>query len=218
MYNFIYNYIIWISFHPAPVPIEPVDYKINFGNPIRTTEYTDKNGNDVVENLYYSPGPVPAAPANYEVEFGDPIRILEYVDEYGNEVTEKIYFCPIAGTSGSISFLDADDSIDVSGSGGAGWYQNEKKLDNSRDQPTYIYVKAYFTWKDGDVSVSNASGWVEGLASGVKVISESVTTGTDSALFTGKYAYAKYSLTTQNLMTIKQNDSVAVKVRYRNIS
>lgn len=118
------------------------------------------------------------------IDYGDPIQETTYFDEeLGATVTELMYFVP-----DSISTY-SDDS-------GSGWFKNQKIIDwagYSTPSTTY-YAQGYFTWGDGDVSVSYPSGGCEDIPSNWYLSpKEEVTTGTGKyAGFLHKYAYVNY--------------------------
>lgn len=154
-----------------------------------------------------------AKDSNSGVIYGDPIRIIEYVDENGNEVVEKIYFAPNPGSSILPVTEDGDISIYTETSG-EGWYRKEKNINKFPDE-TIMIVEAYFVWGNGDVSVSKASGWIEGWPSttSTTIEKEDVTTGTGNfALVFNKYAYAEYTISLRNYLNWTETQSVKVTV------
>lgn len=143
-------------------------------------------------------------------EAGQLISMKQFDDEYGNHIVERIYFTPVSGSdlptissNGSIS-PQADKS-------GAGWYKKEDTISGSNGNAT-MYVKAYFVWGNGDVSVSDPSTGIIGLSgSSITVSNQKVTTGTEK-LFGIKYAYAQYTFTTTNMFGISKNNKVRISV------
>lgn len=157
---------------------------------------------------------VPAfADSAEEPVFGEPIQVISYVDENGNNVVEKIYFAPDAGSDGLTVSPNGDVSVMAEASG-SGWYQKEKKISSTKDKVT-IYVKAYFVWGYGDVSVSNEDGWYEGIDANsyTKVTRTDVTKGTGR--FVGifnKYAYAEYYIAMTSYIGSTWSETVRVTV------
>lgn len=75
------------------------------------------------------------------------------------------------------------------------------------------YATGYFTWGNGDVSVSNARGGHSALTGKEKIRDESVTTGTGKRFFIfEKYAYVKYSFKAVIMFEVGTNLSVSVEV------
>lgn len=75
------------------------------------------------------------------------------------------------------------------------------------------YAQGYFVWGNGDVTVSNASGNVNGTPSAITISNVSTTSGTGRyAYFFNKYAYVTYSFTATNSIGMSQNFSVTMRV------
>lgn len=144
------------------------------------------------------PNNIPEKPVNY----GNPVDVRTYYDEeLGSTVTERIYFVPSESGVAPYSFGDKT---------GEGWFKNEKTANwNSGARMTY-YAEGYFKWKDGNISVSNASGGYDNMPPKCSVRSEDVSTGS-GGLFT-KNAYVTYKLTVNGDMGTVRNLSVTIKV------
>ena len=112
-------------------------------------------------------------------------------------------------------YIDSNGDISVlSEKSGSGYYTKEDYAANTNNR-LKMFVKAYFVWGYGDVSVSDATGWYEGLEPGATttISNEKVTTGTGrfAGLF-NKYAYAEYYFLTTNRFGAAQQNRVKITV------
>lgn len=147
--------------------------------------------------------------ANTSNQLGKLVKIKKY-EKAGYSVTEKIYFKPDNSRANFTTMLR--------GGHGQGWYTKESTYTwNAKDPKkahdmTY-YATGYFTWGNGDVSVSNARGGHSALTGKEKIRDESVTTGTGKRFFIfEKYAYVKYSFKAVSMFEVGTNLSVSVEV------
>lgn len=131
-------------------------------------------------------------------DFGNPISVTTYVDEDGSTVTEKVY-------------IVIDDGMTRSKSG-SGWYKNEKAEEWAGGGVSTYYAQGFFTWGDGDVSVSNASGGISSV-SGITVSNSDTSscTGRYGYVF-NKFAYVTFSCTVTNPLGMSQDLSVTIRV------
>lgn len=131
-------------------------------------------------------------------DFGNPVSVTTYVDEDGSTVTEKVY-------------VVLDDSMTRAKSG-SGWYKNEKTKEWVGGSVSTYYAQGYFTWGDGDVSVSNTSGSISSV-SGITVSNRNTSSGTGryGYLF-NKFAYVTFSCTVTNPVGMSQDLSVTIRV------
>ena len=135
-------------------------------------------------------------------DFGKPIEINTY-EEDGSVVTEKIYFVPDVGSSGIMPLSKS----------GKGWYKNEKTYTWSSGTKMKYYAQGYFTWGNGNASVSNASSGVYNVPSKVKISNRKTTTSTRRyAWVFNRYAQVNFSFTTTNPIGMKDDFSVTIRV------
>lgn len=143
---------------------------------------------------------IPEKPVN----FGNPVEVRTYYDEESkSNVTERIYFVP---TKQGATLRDKS---------GAGWYKNEKEIlwNNSSTTATTYYVKGYFKWGDGKVSVSSATKGFENLPSSAKVSNESFDYGTDRYAGIGsKNAYIRWSFRAKTPISLSSEYSILLRV------
>lgn len=146
-------------------------------------------------SLYASPDSNKRVPPD---DFGSPVNVITYIDDDGCTVTEKMYLV-----------LDEKQTRDKSGSG---WYKNEKTKEWTGGSTSTYYAQGYFTWGDGDVSVTSASGGISSV-SGITISNRSTTSGTGryGYLF-NKYAYVTFSCTATNSIGLSQDFSVTIRV------
>ena len=147
--------------------------------------------------------------ANTSNQLGKLVKIKKY-EKAGYSVTEKIYFKPDNSRANFATLLR--------GGHGQGWYTKESKYTWNSTVPSKaydmtFYATGYFTWGNGDVSVSNARGGHSTPKKKEKVTDESVTTGTGKRFFVfDKYAYVKYSFKAVSQFGVSTNLSVSVEV------
>lgn len=148
-----------------------------------------------------------------EFDLGELVQVINYVDEDGNDRVQKIYFNPDPGSEGLS--IDSNGNISVlAETSGSGYYTKEDYV-NATDQGMKKYVRAYFVWGYGDVSVSNPTGWCTGLEPGSSVTVSQEKTDTGTGRFAGvfnKYAYAEYSFFTNNMWGQSRFHSIKITV------
>lgn len=142
-------------------------------------------------------------------DFGDPIYENTYTNENGEDVTEKIYF---VSDSGSPSIQIASDGAIMLASekSGKGWFKKEETV---KKLPDYTeWAQGYFTWGNGDVSVSSPSGGTT-LPSSAKISDKKVTSGTGrwAGLF-NKYAYVEHTYKLTNNYGWTEDNFVSITV------
>lgn len=131
-------------------------------------------------------------------DFGEPVSVTTYVDDDGNTVTER-------------TFIALDDNITRAKSG-SGWYKNEKTKEWAGGGVSTYYAQGYFTWGDGDVSVSSASGGISSV-SGITFTNKNTSSGTGQyGYIFNKYAYVTFSCTATNGAGLSQDLSVTIRV------
>lgn len=124
------------------------------------------------------------------------------MDENGSKVIEKLYFVPGNGTD-----------ISAFATSGNGWYKNEKEIEWTSGTISKYYAKGYFTWGNGDVSVSNASGNVTNVPKSITISNKSTVDGTGKyGLVFNKYAYVTFSFTEKNAIGISNDYSVTIRI------
>lgn len=132
-------------------------------------------------------------------DFGEPISESSYIDDEGNLVEEKIYFIP----TGNCSLRDAS---------GEGWYKNEKKHTFSAGHVMVYYAEGYFTWGNGNVSVTNPYATVNSVP-GITYSNISFDYGQGQYLgFLNNYAYVSYSFTATTYAGLSHDYSVRIRV------
>jgi len=126
-----------------------------------------------------------------------------YVDEAGNLITDRLYFEPVS--SGPMT----------RGASGSGYYRQEKNITwDGGSNVSVIWVKAYFVWGNGDVSVSSASTGTSGyVPTGGSLNYKSLTTGTGQFLgLFNKYAYAEAKYERVSVFGIRTEFTVRIQV------
>lgn len=152
------------------------------------------------ESVSMDPQP---ATTEEDMNFGKLINSKTYVDEYGNTITDQLFFYMAPGVtptseSGSGIFT-ASKTIK--------WDQNE-----IHPESTY-YAQGYFTWGDGDVSVTDAKGWIDFVPSLQTISNEKVTTGHGKYLgIFNNYATVTYSFTLTSGIGLSNDYSVTVRI------
>lgn len=139
--------------------------------------------------------------SNVPTDFGEPVSEETYFDEnLGIFVTERSYFIP------------DNPGISAHADSGSGWFKNTRTFQWSSGVTT-SYALGYFTWGNGDVSVSNPYGGYDWHPSDAKFHSQNTKTGTGrfAGIF-NKYAYVTYNLYITNAINLTQDLSVTVRV------
>ncbi len=153
--------------------------------------------------------PASAADINTVTEpedYGQPYEEITYYDEdLQATVTERSYFVPDT-QDGSV--------MPLNDSKGSGWFKNTKDFEwTNSDKVTTTYAKGYFTWADGEVSVSKEDGGYNYFPSSMEILEEDLTTGTGKyGLVFHNYAYVKYTFKFKNFLGKTQDLSVKVRV------
>ena len=131
-------------------------------------------------------------------DFGDPVSIITYSDEDGCTITEKTYVV--------LNKQKRDPSS------GSGWFKNEKTKNWKGGDVSTYYAQGYFSWGNGDVNVSSASGGISSV-SGITVSNKSTTSGTGRyGYIFNKYAYVTFSCTVSNKIGFSEDLSVTIRV------
>ena len=156
---------------------------------------------------------MPASAADIETvtptepeDYGQPYEETTYYDEdLQATVTERSYFVPDT---------QEDSIMPLNDSKGSGWFKNTKEFDwSNNSKTTTTYAKGYFTWADGEVSVSNEDGGYDYFPSSMEILEEDLTTGTGKyGLIFNNYAYVKYTFKFKNFLGNSQDLSVRVRV------
>lgn len=145
----------------------------------------------------------PATTSAEDMTFGNLINAKTYVDEYGNTVTEQLFFYTTSGVSptsetGSGTFT-ATKTIK--------WHENENHPESK------YYAQGYFTWGNGDVSVTDAKGWIDFVPSLQTISNEQTTTGHGQYMgIFNNYATVTYSFTLKSNVGMSNDYSVTVRV------
>ena len=92
-------------------------------------------------------------------DFGTPVETTTYEESDGSTVIEKIYFVPDSNNSNS--FLRSSKK--------SGWFKNEKTHTWGSGTVMKYYAQGYFTWGDGNVTVTKGSGNVSNVPSSIKI-------------------------------------------------
>lgn len=131
-------------------------------------------------------------------DFGEPVSVTTYVDDEGNTITER-------------TFVVLDNSLSRAKSG-SGWYKNEKTKEWSGGSVSTYYAQGYFTWGDGDVSVSSTSGGISSV-SGITITNIDTSSGTGKYGYVfNNYAYVTFSCTATNVVGLSQDLTVTIRV------
>lgn len=141
-------------------------------------------------------------------DFGAPISEVTYYDEeLDATVTERTYFVPNPNTAEK-SVVPYNDSK------GEGWYKKEKTHQwAGSGNTTTIFAKGYFSWANGDVSVTSPSGGYDYFPSEFKNVTNNVTSGTGRyGLIFNKYAYVTYTVNYTNNMGNVRDLSVTIRI------
>lgn len=125
-----------------------------------------------------------------------------YDDATDSTVTERIYFTPdLSGpTSRAVS--------------GKGWYTNEISQVWSGRTAKY-YVKAYFKWGSGKISVSNPTKWQSNHPSDIKIVSDSVSTNVNWHWF-HDCGYVKRTIKFKNFIGNYYERTITMRVNSTN--
>lgn len=141
-------------------------------------------------------------------DYGEPINVTTYVDEEtGCVITERLYFCPDTTEYDNVM-------VSVRSASGSGWFKNEKEIKwaGSDNKSTY-YAQGYFTWGNGNVSVSNESGGIDYIPSLQSISNEETKTGHGQYLgIFNNYATVTYSFTMTSAVGMSTDYSVTVRV------
>ena len=136
--------------------------------------------------------------------YGTPISESSYTDENGAKITEQIYFVPANTNTNSI--CSVCDSSSVSGEG---WYKKERTHEwNSKTKMKY-WVKGYFKWGNGKVSLTKSSKGISNVPKKVK-LSNVVKSNSNNSV--------KLSFTATTPAGNKQKFSVKIKVTSRGLA
>ena len=144
---------------------------------------------------------LPQKPENY----GEPYEETTYYDEdLQATVTERSYFVP---------GVQEDGIVPLNDSKGSGWFKNTKEFKWTSGKITTTYAEGYFTWEDGEVSVSQEDGGYDYLPPERKIIEESLEVGSGKYGFIfNNYVYVKYTFKFQNWLGNTEDLSVKVRV------
>lgn len=146
-------------------------------------------------NIYAAEAGDSSIPPN---DFGAPVSVTTYIDTDGSTVTEKVYV-----------ILDEKISRDKSGSG---WYRNEKTKKWSGGSVSTYYAQGYFSWSDGNVTVTHPSGGISPV-SGIDISNKSTESGTGQYGYVfNKFAYVKFSCTATSIGGFTHDLSVTIRV------
>ena len=149
----------------------------------------------------FAAGNEPVIPPEPE-DYGEPIQVTSYYDEeLGVTVTERTYFVP------------DQPEISLLAEGGSGWFKKEAIFPWEGDPDTIFYAQGYFTWGNGDVSVSSPSVGYDQIPRRCTLVSsnESHGTGRYAGIF-NKYAYVTHTLTIKNMLNDPRTITVTCRV------
>lgn len=119
---------------------------------------------------------------------------------YKSVVIERLYFYSNSGST-------ARDKS------GTGWYKNEKTYKWSSGTETTYYAQGFFTWGDGEVSVSSPTGNINNVPSSVTISNKNTSSGTGKyGYLFNNFAYVTFSCKAENQIGIVNNFSVTIRI------
>lgn len=136
-------------------------------------------------------------------DFGSPIETNTYEENDGSTIIEKVYFVPDA--SNSATFLRSGTK--------SGWFKKEKTHTWGSGTVMKYYAQGYFTWGNGNATVTKGSGKVNNVPSSVKISHKTTKTGTGKyAGIFNKYAYVTFSFTATNPIGLSTDFSATIRI------
>lgn len=133
-------------------------------------------------------------------------EVTYYDEELDATITERTYVLSGA-EAGAITPLNDNTSPK--------WFTKEKIHQwSGSGKTTTIYAKGYFSWGNGDVSVSNATGGYDYFPPSLTIVNAGpAVTGTGRyGLIFNKYAYVTYTVNYINFMNNAQSLSVTIRI------
>ena len=126
-----------------------------------------------------------------------------YDEDLQGEVLEQTYFISDNPNEGNELFSKKNES---------GWFIKTKKcMEWMSGDVTKIYAKGYFTWKNGELSVSKESGGYNYIDGGAFDKDESISADVSGLPFY-KYAYVLYNLKFKTNVGFSKDFSVKLTV------